>query len=97
MINRQIFEDSWFEIGFCEGRVWDGTDVDSTCTIESVGNTGKILTPGKTLDVRTGLDLKKFPFLSRNLVILITDRSTLAGLRQPIMKIQCLGLSGLDG
>ena len=54
--------------------------MDSTCMIERVGITGKILTPGKTTDVRTGPELEILFFLSRNLVILLTDLNNLAGL-----------------
>ena len=62
------------------GGVWERTVVDWTWTIERVGNTGKMLTPGKTTDARTGSECMEFAFLSRNLVILLTALSTLAGL-----------------
>ena len=42
--------------------------------------------PCNTMDVRTGGEIKDFPFLSRNFDILLTDLSNLAGLLQPIIK-----------
>ena len=59
------------------GQVWDGKDVDWIWTMERVGRTGKMSTPGKTTAVRTGF---RGTFLSMNLVILFTALKTFAGL-----------------